>query len=102
MKRVVRAEPEADQDVQDAAMWYDSERAGLGEDFVNDIHQLTARIAENALQFPVVRDVARRGILSKFPYGVYFVVENGIAVVIAVIHLHRDSTAWTERLKKDG
>jgi len=55
MKRRIWYHPLADFDLDDVAAWYDGERPGLGEEFVAAVHGLAARIAENALQFPVVR-----------------------------------------------
>jgi hypothetical protein len=36
--------------------------------------------------------------MRRFPYGVYFVLEedNEVAIVMAVLHLRRNPTAWQE------
>ena len=101
MKRRVRYRPPAEADLQDVAAWYDVERSGLGGEFVAEIHHLTARVAENALQFPIVRGTIRRALMRRFPYAIFFVVENGVASILAVAHLHRAPDLLGDRLREE-
>jgi len=89
MKRRVRARPLAEVDVENAASWYEGERQGLGEEFVADLDDITVRIGENAAQFPIVSGPVRRALLKRFPYGVFFIEDGDVAVILAVLHLHR-------------
>jgi len=82
--------PRAEVDVIEAALWYEGERLGLGQAFEDEFHRLATRIQESPEQFPEVEPDVRRGLLGRFPYGVFFVVEEAAVVVIAVLHLHRD------------
>ncbi len=89
---------EAERDIFDAALRYEQERAGLGFRFEAELARVMERLGESPLQFPVIeRDVrcARMGI---FPYAVFFRFEDGVVVVLAVLHVSRHPTAWKRRL----
>jgi plasmid stabilization system protein ParE len=102
MRRRVLSRPHADADIDDVAAWYDAERPGLGDDFVEAVNTIATRIAGNALQFPVVTAVVRRALMRRFPYGVFFVVDDKTATIIAVLHLHRGPAALMNRILPDG
>jgi plasmid stabilization system protein ParE len=89
--------PEAEVDVLQAASWYDREREGLGSEFVNELRASFARIEAGPLRFPLVLGDFRRAIVHRFPFGVFFVVEEDRTTVLAVMHLHRDPRTWQKR-----
>ncbi|HEX4498823.1 MAG TPA: type II toxin-antitoxin system RelE/ParE family toxin [Thermoanaerobaculia bacterium] len=90
--------PEAQADIEEAAFWYEDQRLGLGERFTGELFELIRRISEAPLQFPSIGDAVRRGLLHKFPYAVYFLVEDDQAVIIAVLHQRRDPAVWKSRV----
>lgn len=90
--------PEAEQDLTAAFAWYEDQRMDLGTEFIVRVDELFARIREMPRQFPEVEPGYRRGLLQRFPYGVYFSVERDRVVVHAVLHLHRDPKSWQQRL----
>ena len=49
---------------------------------------LYARIAQHPLQFPAIVEGARRAVLRRFPYAIYFVADDA-PVGLAVLHQHR-------------
>ena len=46
MNRAFRSEPEASAELEDAIVWYDSQRAGLGLEFVQAVDAALERIAQ--------------------------------------------------------
>jgi hypothetical protein len=93
----LRVRPEAELDVFEAAAWYERERTGLGVAFVQTIRRVFSRIERAPLQFPLVTTDVRRAILGRFPFGIFFFVEERASTVIAVMHLHRHPRAWELR-----
>ena len=93
----LRVRPEAELDVFEAALWYEQERDGLGAIFLRALRQVLGRIEASPRQFPLVAKDVRRAILPRFPFGVFFHVDAGAVVVIAVMHLHRHPSSWAER-----
>lgn len=90
--------PEAQVEIEEAALWYEDQRPGLGDLFTGELFELIQRIAGAPLQFPSVGTPVRRGLLPKFPYAVYFLVEEGETVIIAVLHQRRDPAVWKRRV----
>jgi len=97
MARLV-VRPEAELDAHEAGVWYEAEQRGLGLRFLAEASAAFARIEEGPLQFPLVLGGVRRAILHRFPFGVFFVLEDDVATVLAITHLHRHSKAWQSRL----
>lgn len=89
--------PRAEVDVFDAAVWYESEREGLGRAFESDFDRVASRIQAAPLQFPEIEPDVRRAMFGRFPYGIFFVVGDEAVTVFAVLHLHRDPETWLGR-----
>jgi plasmid stabilization system protein ParE len=93
-----RIRPEAQADIEEAAFWYEDQRPGLGERFTRELFELIHRIAESPLQFPLIDVSVRRALLHRFPYAVYFLLEAGRTVLVAVLHQRRDPAVWKHRV----
>ncbi len=90
--------PAAEIDLAAIFAWYEAQRQGLGTGFLDAVDVLFSRIRESSRHFPEVVPGYRRGLLHRFPYGVYFSLEPNRVVVHAVLHLHRDPAVWQRRL----
>ncbi|XOZ32169.1 type II toxin-antitoxin system RelE/ParE family toxin [Halomonadaceae bacterium KBTZ08] len=93
----VRIRPDAERDIEEAAQWYELQRQGLGHEFMDSVQQTLNRISENPSLYPVVHRNSRRALISKFPFGVHYVVTGDTVVVIAVMHGRRHPNWWKER-----
>jgi plasmid stabilization system protein ParE len=99
MPRRFIVRPLAEADLEDAARWYEDERAGLAGRFFSDVDRTFARIRERPLQFPAVSGDVRRALLHTFPYAVYFRVSDQAAIVLAALHLRRNPKIWRGRAR---
>jgi toxin ParE1/3/4 len=86
----VVAEPGADLDVAAAFDWYELRRRGLGQDFLEAIRATYRRMATGPFMYTELDLGIRRALVRKFPYAVYFAVEDEVIVVLAVLHASRD------------
>ena len=43
----------------------------------------------------------RRALIRRFPYGIYYAVDEELIEVIAVFHAKRDPKRWQDRAKAD-
>jgi plasmid stabilization system protein ParE len=77
--------------------WYEGEATGLGRRFRQAIDVLAKRMSENPRQFPTVYKNVRRALLRRFPYSLFFVVEDDALIVIAYFHASRDPSHWQKR-----
>ena len=77
--------------------WYEGEVPGLGRRFRQAIDTLAERMSANPRQFPVVFKSVRRALLRRFPYALFFVLEEQTLFVIACFHASRDPLQWQRR-----
>ena len=89
---------QAQLDVEEAAIWYESRRLGLGLRFLDDLDSVMKRITATPFQFPEIHPRVRRGLLKRFPFSVYFSAGDEQVEVIAVLHQHRHPDTWRDRL----
>lgn len=93
----VRIREEAEVDLSDAAIWYEQQRAGLGQKFLDQALSVTASLPENPGQYPVIHKNVRRALLGRFPLGIYFSVESDFILVYAAMHARRHPRRWQGR-----
>jgi plasmid stabilization system protein ParE len=72
----------------------------MGEAFVSALEKVLDRIRENSEGAPQVYRDVRRVLTPRFPYGVFYRVEAGRIVVLAVYHGRRDPRGWQERARE--
>jgi plasmid stabilization system protein ParE len=89
--------PEANEDLLEARAWYDNIRPELGERFALAVEATVEALAEHPLQFPVVYRNRRRAGVRRFPYGLFFDVQDNRIVVIACFRGRRDPRRWQSR-----
>jgi hypothetical protein len=91
--------PEAIDEVLEAAAWYESERTGLGLEFIAEIDRIELHIVERPESFAIWKpgEPFRRALAGRFPYAVFFEVEPERFVVYAVAHTSRRPGYWAGR-----
>jgi toxin ParE1/3/4 len=92
---IVREEAEAD--LADARKWYEQQRAGLGDEFILCVDAAFERIRRMPEVHPILYKDARRALVRRFPYGVFYRVEADYISVLAVMHNRRDPRRWQSR-----
>ena len=88
----------SDADIEAAFEWYESEQPGLGLEFLNETRATHLRILDEPLKYAVLRSGIRRAITRRFPYGIYFSIEDDVVLIIAVLHTARDPAEWQFRV----
>jgi len=81
----------------EAYRWYEEQRAGLGSDFLLCVEEGLAKIRRGPEAYPVVHRDVRRMLIRRFPYGIFYVVEPTLIVVVAVFHERREPEGWQTR-----
>ena len=102
MRRRLQVRRRARRDVEAAAEWYERERPGLGDEFIDELDSLLARVVKAPAQFPIVMEETRRALVRRFPFAVYFVADDERVIVLAIVHLHRHPDAWKRSRGKSG
>lgn len=84
-------------DVENAFVWYQSQRIGLGWEFVGDVEDAYRRIQIMPLAGRVVHRNIRLGRLSRFPYAVYYRLIGETIEIRRCMHERRNPTEWQAR-----
>lgn len=89
--------PQVEGEIQDAADWYDAQRAGLGDELLICVEAAIARVARSPESCARVHGEVRRALVRRFPYCVYYKVEDEALLVLAVGHERRKPGYWANR-----
>lgn len=94
--------PLADGEAMEAAHWYENERTGLGDVFLDRLHECYRKIERSPHRFAKLETVQvegeiRRVLLPKFPYIVIYEVLPDLVNVLAVAHASRRPDYWIKR-----
>jgi toxin ParE1/3/4 len=93
----IRLLPEAEEELQAAARFYEALRLGLGLALLQEVRRARERIAERPRASRIERgDIRVRSIL-RFPYRLYYRVRANVIVIIAVGHRRRRPGFWRSR-----
>jgi len=92
----IQVSPAARADIDRIEAWYERQKDGLGDRFLTAVEQTADRIALNPEGYVKVIKEARKADLRKFPYSLWFTIENDV-MVIACLHQRRDRVLARER-----
>lgn len=94
MKWAVFIRPAAETDLREARQWYESRRAGLGDEFLDEVNRAINLLQERADQRPVYYRDFRRLVTRRFPYKIFYRIEGDRVIVFRVLHAKRDHPQW--------
>ncbi|NCA86892.1 MAG: type II toxin-antitoxin system RelE/ParE family toxin [Clostridia bacterium] len=89
--------PFAALDASDAFDWYTDKREGLGDEFLLALDATFNAIRRNPYLFQIIYKKVRRALTARFPYGIFFIIEEYTVYVLAIQHASRSSKIWKDR-----
>ncbi len=98
MSYVIHIRSEAEQDLLEAADWYENQQYGLGHQFLDEVLAVFESIVDKPLRYPLMNRNTRRALIQRFPFGVFYRIEENKIIVIAVMHGSRNPQHWKKRL----
>ena len=84
----------AQYELDEAVDYYNAQMLNLGDGFLIEILAALERISLWPEAWHVIFRNIRRCQLKRFPYGVVYVVEDNVVLVMAISHLHRRPAYW--------
>lgn len=90
MKYLLRFLPEVEEDVLGGHLWYEEKVYGLGEEFLRVFYACANELERNALLYQKIYGDFRRRLLRRFPYAIYFKIEDDKVIVFGLFHCARD------------
>jgi plasmid stabilization system protein ParE len=82
--------PLAEAEIAEAFAWYAQPEIGQGEAFIDELERVERFIRLNPLLYPCVQDEIHRANLRRFPYSLFYVVDDETVSVLSCFHQHRD------------
>ena len=90
--------PEVEQDVGQAYAWYETQRAGLGEEYLNCVDACIQGLQRSPEIHAKVHNDYRRAMVRRFPYVIFYEYEKDTVIIYCVFHASRDPDKWKKRL----
>ena len=95
--RVV-SHPEADEELEAAALWYEERQSGLGDAFLDEFERTLRRIAAEPKRWRKIPGDNRKLNFHRFPYAIVYSLRADAIYVRAVMHLRRRPFYWKGRV----
>ena len=93
----VVSHPEADQELEAAALWYEGRQSALGDDFLDEFERTLRRIVAEPERWRMIRGENRKLNFNRFPYAIVYSLRADVIYIKAVMHLHRRPFYWQSR-----
>jgi plasmid stabilization system protein ParE len=90
--------PDAERDIDAAYSWYESQRVGLGEEFLSCVDACIQSIRRTPEGHRIVCASYRRGLVRRFPFAVFYEYAPDVVTVFCVVHTSRDREKWRQRM----
>jgi plasmid stabilization system protein ParE len=100
MKYRIVLSPDAKADMRSARRWYTHINPSLAQQFRVECRTTARRIAQFPYQFSLVNGTARKALLKRFPYVMYYRLYSKLVIVDAVLHQRRSDAIWKQRTRR--
>lgn len=97
MKRRVSFHAMAEQDLNDAASYYNASRPGLGQVFLDEVERAVTQILTYPEGAPLVNRTVRKKLVRRFPYSVMYSIRPEGIRILAIAHQQRRPFYWRSR-----
>jgi len=88
---------EVREELNEAYRWYESQKRGLGDEFLDCVDEMLNRICLMPESYAIVYRDVRRAVVRRFPYAVYYRIVSSRVIVTAIFHSRRDPKSWQAR-----
>ena len=97
MNRQVSFHAMAEQELNDAASYYNALRPGLGQAFLDEVERTVAQIVAYPEAAPLVNRIVRKKLVRRFPYSVMYSIRPAGMRILAIAHQKRRPFYWRGR-----
>ena len=100
MTRRLIVRSEAEDDLTEAAVWYENRESGLGFDLMAEVNSAIQLAVERPLSYLRIRKEpeVRRVLVHRFPYRIFSITKSDAVVVFVILHAARHDREWLKRL----
>src|SRR5437867_4126449 len=83
----------------EAVEYYDATAEGLGDRLFVEVNKAVGYIEQFPESAAVVDYNVCRKVLSRFPYSMLYVIEQGEVIILTIAHQSRRPNYWLDRLR---
>lgn len=87
----------AEEEMSEAAAFYEARTSGLGTDFLADVDDAISRMRAHPEVGFAVADGLRTTVLHRFPFSLIYPLEPGELLIVSVAHHRRRPGYWRSR-----
>ncbi len=100
----IKLHPEAEEELLHGAAWYDTERPGLGDEFLEHVNRWFNVVLGSPNGWPrwfgtpdALDPPVRRVVLDRFPYSLGYQAFSDHVLIVTVAHASREPFFWLRR-----
>jgi plasmid stabilization system protein ParE len=90
MAFTIALKPGAEDDIEHAYNWYQDQRLGLGEEFLEELVFYYRKLELQPTSFGKLNKVYRKAVMKQFPYVMVFEINKTEVIIYAVFHKSRN------------
>ena len=92
---------EAESDFDKSYEYYSYKNEKVANDFFKNVNNSLEEIAKNPSTYPKVINEVRKYVIKKFPFIIYYKIEQLIIKIIAIFHANRNPEIWKDRTENN-
>lgn len=93
----IKFHSEARREFFETSEYYEEQVVGLGDDFIDEVEKVLDVIEQQPSSGTKITKTERRFLVSRFPFGIIYSVEDELITIFAVMNLRRKPGYWESR-----
>ena len=83
-------------EIDDGQEYYNLQQAKLGDSFKRDVQIAIDNIVASPKLYPQIDGELRRCVLHRFPYSIFYAIDDDMIVILSVAHQRRKPYYWID------
>ena len=93
----IKFHSEARKEFFQAANYYEEQVVGLGDIFIDEVGNVLEVLEQYPSSGTKITSTERRFLVSRFPYGIVYTVDDNLITIFAVMNLRQKPGYWKSR-----
>nr|AMP54340.1 plasmid stabilization system protein [uncultured bacterium] len=93
----IKFHSEASKEFFEAVEYYEEQVVGLGYNFIDEVEKVLDVIEQQPASGTKITKTERRFLVSRFPFGIIYSIEEDQITIFAVMNLRRKPGYWESR-----
>jgi toxin ParE1/3/4 len=94
----IKISDDAENDLDNSYQYYAEESTKVAESFFKQINSSLEIIKKNPESFPIAFRDVKKFVVKRFPFVIYYQLNESLIRVIAIFHTSRNPEIWNNRI----